>query len=1040
MTRRAFRFLLACLVLTAQPLAAQTAEQQATLEQLTGQIEAATAKRNWAEAILLGQRALAIEEAAKGAEDPEVGGTLSLIAGWMREVDRNAEAEPLIRRALLIFEKSFGDSHQYTISAANNLAATLEALGRLEDANKIYSLTLENMIKLHGASHRLTAISTSNLAFNLARQGRYQEAQPLYDKALKIGRATMDEDDPEFALIETNVASNLTARGRYLQAEPLYDNALKIRLAAFGPDSPDVANSYNGLAFNLSAQGRNDDAEPLFQLALAIRQKTNPDDRRAATSYNNLAHNLNARGKLVAAASLYARALAIWQKLYGEQHPLTAIGLSNVATNLEAQGKIAEARPLFERALAIRQAILGPNHPDLAASYFKVARNLRLLGKESAAEPYYQRAIAVRRQALGPLHPDLALALTDYAELTLGMGASRSADALKLAREAASIARKRREQRLTGEAVGDAGAEQQALARAQGADASRADPLSESFGTLLRAEWQRAAAAPAEADALKSEAFEAAQDLETSVAALTMAQTAARTAAGTGPLTQLVRDQQDLSAKGRELDRRLLSALAAGNQAEAGKLRAEINATGEALSAADAALRRQFPDYAELVQPRALSVADTRARLTADEALLLVVPVGPDIFSFGVSKERLVWNRLAGGKAAAVKAIARLHCQIDPGPCAASLSDAELTAGAAPNSPYLADQLSAYDRASAYALYKELVAPVESAFEGRTKLFVTVTGVLGGLPLGVLVTEPPKAGEDGADPRILAGSAWLSDRYAMIALPSVSVLRALKRKPVVAGASEPFVGYGAPVLGGAKNKPQGARLFQSVDSDGAALADPDVLRALAPLPGTARELAAMATALKAPAKDVLLGPAATESAVRGDPDLPRARIVAFATHGILPREVSGVEEPGLVFTPPATASAADDGLLAASEVSRLSLSADWVLLSACNTASSDGTPGSDSLSSLARSFLYAGASALLASHWRVSDEATAALTVETLSGRSEGGLTRAQALQRAMKAVRTGKRADGTAVPGWNESWAHPAAWGAFAVISNEDE
>ena len=120
-------------------------------------------------------------------------------------------------------------------------------------------------------------------------------------------------------------------------------------------------------------------------------------------------------------------------------------------------------------------------------------------------------------------------------------------------------------------------------------------------------------------------------------------------------------------------------------------------------------------------------------------------------------------------------------------------------------------------------------------------------------------------------------------------------------------------------------------------------------------------------------------------------------------------------------------------------MARLTLAADWVLLSACNTASSDGTPGADSLSSLARSFLYAGASALLASNWRVSDEATAALTVETLSGRSGNGITRAEALQRAMRAVRTGKRADGSAIAGWNESWAHPAAWGAFTVISNED-
>jgi len=1031
--------LLVWLAAGASPVCAQT---PATLDALTNQIEAATAKRHWADAILLGQKALAIEEATKGANDPEVAGTLVLIAGWMRELDRHAEAEPLLRRALLIFEQSYGNTHEFTISAANNLAATLEALGRLDDANRIYTLTLDNMIRRYGQSHRLTAISTNNLAFNLARQGRYQEAQPLYDKALKIGRTTMDDDDPELARIENNVASNLTARGRYLQAEPLYNHALKIRLAVLGPDDLDVATSYNSLAFNLSAQGRHEDAAPLFARALAIREKVSTEDRRAATSYNNVAHNLNSRGRLVEAAPLYARALAIWQKLYGEQNALTAIGLSNVATNLEAQGKVADAQPLFDRALKVRQAVLNPNHPDLAGSYFKVAHNFRLQGKYVDAEPSYQRAIAIRRQALGALHPDLALGLADYAELAMDIGAPRSADALRLAREAANIARTRRNQNLSGEAAGDSGAEQQALARAQGVDASRIDPLARSFGTLLKADWLRASTAASESEALKAEGFEAAQDMETSVAALTMAQTAARTAAGTGPLTELVRQQQDLSAKGRELDRRLLSALANGDQAEAEKLRTDIAETGEALSAADAALRRQFPDYAELVQPRALSVADTRSRLSNDEALLLIVPVGDDIFSFGLSKDRLVWNRLAGEAANAIKSIGLLRCQIDPGPCATTLNESELTAGSPSNSPFLADQLAAYDRARAYALYRGLVAPVEAAFTGKAKLFVTVTGGLSGLPLGVLITEPPKPGEDGADPAVLANSAWLADRYAMVALPSVSVLRALKRKPVEAHSGESFVGYGAPVLGGKpadKSRPAGARLFQSVDSDGATLADPDVLRQLAALPGTARELAAMAVALKAPAKDVLLGAAATETAVRGDTNLAHARVVAFATHGILPREVSGIEEPGLVFTPPVSASASDDGLLAASEVSRLTLSADWVLLSACNTASSDGTPGADSLSSLARSFLYAGASALLASNWRVSDEATAALTVETLSGRSEGGLTRAEALQRAMRAVRTGKRADGTAIAGWNESWAHPAAWGAFTVISNED-
>ncbi len=127
MNRCVTRLLLVWLAAGVSPVGAQAPQAPTSLETLTGQIETATAKRHWAEAILLGQKALALEEAAKGSSDPEVAGTLMLIAGWMRELDRHAEAEPLLRRALLIFECRHGDSHEFTISAANNLAATLEA-------------------------------------------------------------------------------------------------------------------------------------------------------------------------------------------------------------------------------------------------------------------------------------------------------------------------------------------------------------------------------------------------------------------------------------------------------------------------------------------------------------------------------------------------------------------------------------------------------------------------------------------------------------------------------------------------------------------------------------------------------------------------------------------------------------------------------------------------------------------------------------------------------------------------------------------------
>ena len=80
--------------------------------------------------------------------------------------------------------------------------------------------------------------------------------------------------------------------------------------------------------------------------------------------------------------------------------------------------------------------------------------------------------------------------------------------------------------------------------------------------------------------------------------------------------------------------------------------------------------------------------------------------------------------------------------------------------------------------------------------------------------------------------------------------------------------------------------------------------------------------------------------------------------------------MKGLGEPALVLTIPKEATPLDDGLLTANEIAQLKLNADWVVLSACNTAAGD-KPGAEALSGLARTFFYAGTRALLVSHWAV---------------------------------------------------------------------
>jgi CHAT domain-containing protein len=158
------------------------------------------------------------------------------------------------------------------------------------------------------------------------------------------------------------------------------------------------------------------------------------------------------------------------------------------------------------------------------------------------------------------------------------------------------------------------------------------------------------------------------------------------------------------------------------------------------------------------------------------------------------------------------------------------------------------------------------------------------------------------------------------------------------------------------------------------------------------------------------------------------------RVLHFATHGALAGELENVNEPGLILTPPREQSEDDDGYLSASEITKLKLDADLVILSACNTGVvPEGAAGdnnnwreSEAQLGLAFAFFHAGARALLVSNWAVDSAAT----VKVVTGAIEAGaraanVGRAEALQRSMLAmIDHGEKRD-----------AHPSLWAPFVLF-----
>jgi len=543
-------------------------------------------------------------------------------------------------------------------------------------------------------------------------------------------------------------------------------------------------------------------------------------------------------------------------------------------------------------------------------------------------------------------------------------------------------------------------------------------------------------------EALRAEAFEAAQWAIASDAADALAKVSARFAQGDDALGRLAEERETLITRRDGLERtleQLYAADAPEAQARRAATRTDYEAVLARLKTVDADIETRFPAYSELTSPRALSVSEAQGLLKDNEALLLVLVNPEATYVWGVSRDRIAWARAADlGDVEMTRAVNDLRGALTTG---ASRGDPTLDPSIFAGRP-----VAAFDRAQAYRLYSELVKPVEEVFEGKTTLITVVTGALTTLPLAVLATEPPTGGDTA--PEALSTTSWLIDRYALATLPSVSSLKAL-RCYLVADPAERSSGcptmaaspvqtaaipstapgfslaaFGAPILQGApQDGSRGAPPADGILGEGR-LADVAKLRALPYLPGSKAELDALKT--RYPRALVRTGVAATETAVRqGDATpLSQARFVVFSTHGLMAGSTAG--EPGLVLTPPAEATEADDGYLSASEAAQLRLHAEFVVLSACNTAASDGRPGGEGLSGLARAFFYAGARSVLVSHWEVSDTATTELISDTFAALDRPGADvgdRARALQSAMRSVRADRR------------WTHPAYWAAFTLV-----
>ncbi len=986
-------------------------------EDLDGLAEAWTWRQGYVTAQTLADRALAIKERAGLGQDMAVARTLAIrglirqrkadMAGARADFERSMAIGAAVRSghpeslpALVLYAdylQQAGDAaasyqslkvaaatsalaavrrdHPVLADAARATAMAAFDLARFDEAKALRKDSLAIAERAYGANHPLVALHLNDLATSLTMEGDYIAARRLQTRALTIYEARLGPAHGYVVTAVYNLGVLDFGIGDFEEAARMHARAVALWERAVGPEHPYVAWGLSGLADSLASLGRPREAVHYYERALRIRERTlGPRHTRVARTLTNLSKNLVRLGATARADALSARAVSIWEDAKSPDG-LTEALLVRARVELQ-EGRLDLARAAYERVISLRLPLFGAAHPTIAEAEAGLAETLAMLGQPAEA-----RAAALRAERIGRDHLRLTVgALPERQALGYAASRPRGLDlALSLIADDGSATEVYDALIRSRAVVLDEMATRQRLR----ANASATAALGRLWNELASARQKLANLAvrgPADDSGQRyaAELDDARREKERLEATLAEGNAALR---------------QELTRKEVGLPEVLASMPARSAVVSFVRYNRAPRSTSAymafVLRAGEASPTPVFLGSARAIEDAvALWRKDVPSGLREDGTMISTAEASLRIL--GESLRRKVWGPLAPLLTDVDRVFVVPEADLNLVPFAA------LPAG---RSSYLIDARYTIHYLSAE---RDLIA------------FTTTTRATG---RGLLAMGGPAYGATRAQAAIRLTVRGVSVTPIGPALPQCVTLQSLSFGELPAAAREAR---------------EIARLWR-------------LLR-----PGAASD--------GAPA-DTLIGTAATEAAFK------RAgvgrQVLHLATHGFFlgecapsaaapgptraPRSVSGrtrvsssLARSPLVFSGLALAGAnrrydpagrGDDGILTAEEVAALDLDGvEWAVLSACDTGLGSIKTG-EGVFGLRRAFEVAGARTVIMSLWSVEDRASRAWMRALYDGRLRAGLSTADALREASRAIMRERRVSGLGT--------HPFFWAGFVAAGD---
>jgi CHAT domain-containing protein/predicted negative regulator of RcsB-dependent stress response len=867
-------------------------------------------------------------------------------------------------------------------SVYTGLVKLYTRIGDLDAAQKMAKKGVElcNRKRSQSGGRTWPAIHAAFMkAMVLEAQGKFAEAEPHYRQMLQYWSRPMQKKEPfYYAVHKIYLTRNLKNQDRLVEAEVEARDALK-KMAALDKESGIFGNGVGELGIILLRQGRLQDSEKLMLAALRIMEAANISD----DSYL-MAEARMRFGEVLTAGEKFNEAMQQFD-LARSGMPQNQYLYENFFARNPALMLCLLRSGQLQKAYQRISAVFAQNHKLLGAKHYLTAEALGFRGMVHALQENYKQALRDFSTAVPIL-------------IGRSSGATFSYD---------------RKMRLR--------------------------IILENYLELL----SKVRATDLEKDAgidAVAEGFKLADVLSVSTVRGAITESTARAAATSKELADLVRREQDAQKYLKILETALTENLLAPAEQQLPEVIQELRARIDTLIRARVVLveeiNTRFPKYAELIHPKPVSISQLQKHLHPGEAFISIYPAGDQSYVWAIPSEGMtIFATVPLGRQKLSKIVADLRKALDPKPV--TLND-----------------IPEFDISLAYGLYRWLLEPVEEVWKKATDLLIVAHGPLGQMPFALLPTTPVKLDEEE---KKLFGKykkiPWLIRKASVTRQPSASSFVNLRSVASGDPMRKAFAGFGDPIfnpqqLAEAQNE-QTAFMFASqpgqIHVRGIRLSEKGILDSdeivsctinnLNRLPDTSAEIKQIAEALGADMiSDVFLGKQASEQQIKSI-DLSDRKVIAFATHALVPGDLDGLDQPAMALSSPSITGDNEDGLLTMDEILQLNLNADWVVLSACNTGAAEGK-GAETMSGLGRAFFYAGTRAILVSMWPVETTSAGELTTSLFKyQQGDPTLSRARALQKSALALIDGPGFKDPASGKIAASYAHPLFWAPFIVV-----